>query len=259
MKAAVLPVPVWAAARTSRPARTSGMAAAWTGVGAGVALLRDGPEEIGRQAERVEGQAWLLRGFPLPSRRGSAGATSARRRARVGARPDGGRPEHSRNRPDRPLRIGSTRLAPSPRAVRRSTGRGGTESAPISRTGAISAEVAETRSVRAGILGRRPPGHPARQTGINRRTPPPRQDLVHTFVGCFFRSTTAVPIRSDRDREPASPGSRGARHSDPSCPCLPAAPAPSTRPMRAVPEERRQGSCRSPAAAPSGRHPSDRA
>ena len=32
-KAAVLPVPVWAAARTSRPSRTSGMAAVWTGVG----------------------------------------------------------------------------------------------------------------------------------------------------------------------------------------------------------------------------------
>ena len=32
-KAAVLPVPVWAPARTSRPARTSGMALAWTGVG----------------------------------------------------------------------------------------------------------------------------------------------------------------------------------------------------------------------------------
>ncbi len=31
--AAVLPVPVWAPARTSRPARTSGIAWAWTGVG----------------------------------------------------------------------------------------------------------------------------------------------------------------------------------------------------------------------------------
>ena len=32
-KAAVLPVPVWAAARTSRPSRTRGIAADWTGVG----------------------------------------------------------------------------------------------------------------------------------------------------------------------------------------------------------------------------------
>ena len=32
-KAAVLPVPVWAPAMRSRPARTSGMASAWTGVG----------------------------------------------------------------------------------------------------------------------------------------------------------------------------------------------------------------------------------
>src|SRR6476469_10039374 len=32
-KAAVLPVPVWAAARTSRPPRTRGIAADWTGVG----------------------------------------------------------------------------------------------------------------------------------------------------------------------------------------------------------------------------------
>ena len=31
--AAVLPVPVWAPARTSRPARTSGIAARWTAVG----------------------------------------------------------------------------------------------------------------------------------------------------------------------------------------------------------------------------------
>ena len=31
--AAVLPVPVWAPARTSRPDRTSGIAARWTGVG----------------------------------------------------------------------------------------------------------------------------------------------------------------------------------------------------------------------------------
>jgi hypothetical protein len=32
-KAAVLPVPVWAPARTSRPARMCGIAWAWTGVG----------------------------------------------------------------------------------------------------------------------------------------------------------------------------------------------------------------------------------
>ncbi len=50
-KAAVLPVPVWAAARTSRPASTSGMAAAWTGVGVFVALLGDHAHEVGRQAE----------------------------------------------------------------------------------------------------------------------------------------------------------------------------------------------------------------
>ena len=50
-KAAVLPVPVWAAARTSRPSRTSGMAAAWTGVGVLIALLGDHAHEVGRQAE----------------------------------------------------------------------------------------------------------------------------------------------------------------------------------------------------------------
>ncbi len=33
MKAAVLPVPVWAVAMRSRPARTAGMAWAWIGVG----------------------------------------------------------------------------------------------------------------------------------------------------------------------------------------------------------------------------------
>ena len=51
MKAAVLPVPVWAAARTSRPARTRGMAAAWTGVGVGVSLFGHHLHEVGRQAE----------------------------------------------------------------------------------------------------------------------------------------------------------------------------------------------------------------
>ena len=56
VKAAVLPVPVWAAARTSRPWRTRGMAWDWTGVGVFVALLDDGLEEVGRQAERIEGQ-----------------------------------------------------------------------------------------------------------------------------------------------------------------------------------------------------------
>ena len=59
-KAAVLPVPVWAAARTSRPSRTRGMALAWTGVGVVVSLFRDGAEQVGRQAEGIEGQAGLL-------------------------------------------------------------------------------------------------------------------------------------------------------------------------------------------------------
>ena len=77
------------------------MAAAWTGVGVGVALLGDGLEEIGREAERSK----VKRGSCVGSRRGrgarerdgGAGRSAHGRRSGVG------RPEHSRNR-GRPVR-----------------------------------------------------------------------------------------------------------------------------------------------------------
>ena len=55
--------------------------------GGGVALFRDGPQQIGRQAERVEGQAWLLRGSlagagGIPGSATAAPAVGARRRSR---------------------------------------------------------------------------------------------------------------------------------------------------------------------------------
>ena len=53
--AAVLPVPVWAPASRSRPARTSGMASRLDGGGHGVALSGDRAEELGRQPETIEG------------------------------------------------------------------------------------------------------------------------------------------------------------------------------------------------------------
>ena len=57
MNAAVLPVPVWAAASRSRPASTSGMACVLDGGGLRIALIRDGAEDVGRKAEMIEGQA----------------------------------------------------------------------------------------------------------------------------------------------------------------------------------------------------------
>ena len=52
--------------------------------GGGIALLDDGLEQIGRQAEGVEGQAWLLHGSRAGA--GWAGSLRARRRLRQAAR-----------------------------------------------------------------------------------------------------------------------------------------------------------------------------
>ena len=79
VKAAVLPVPVWAAASTSRPGEDEGDGGCLDRRRGGVALFGNGREQIGRQAERIEGQAWLLRGSrPSPAGfRGSATAAPA--------------------------------------------------------------------------------------------------------------------------------------------------------------------------------------
>ena len=81
-KAAVLPVPVWAPASRSRPARTSGIASAWTGVGSSVALVRDGAEKLGRQPEMCRKTWRNAPGEALPRMRGPV-------RARSGSGSDG--------------------------------------------------------------------------------------------------------------------------------------------------------------------------
>ena len=53
-KAAVLPVPVWAMPRRSRPASSAGMARAWMGVGCGVVFGRKGAQDRLGDAKRRE-------------------------------------------------------------------------------------------------------------------------------------------------------------------------------------------------------------
>ena len=161
VKAAVLPVPVWAAARTSRPCEDEGDGRFLDRRGLGVALFGDGPEEIGRQAERIEGQAGSCEG---PGRRGrgprerDGGAGSAR----AWARPACGRPEHSRNLRDPE----HARSRPRRHPVTACTGH-------RHRTPGRPACCVDWHTCP------RPPGlQTTRQTGTTQRTPPPRQDPV---------------------------------------------------------------------------------
>ena len=55
MKAAVLPVPGLGGGEDVLAGEDEGDGAFLDGGGLGVALLRDGPEEVGRQAEGIEG------------------------------------------------------------------------------------------------------------------------------------------------------------------------------------------------------------
>ena len=54
MKAAVLPVPVWAMPSRSRPVKTVGIACAWIGVGVAISLERERLEDGLRQPEGFE-------------------------------------------------------------------------------------------------------------------------------------------------------------------------------------------------------------
>ena len=129
------------------------MAVAWTGVGVVVALFRDGAEEVGRQAEGIEGQAGLLGG--------GLGRTALRQS--IGARVvtwqtptaiETGRREHSRKTGGAPVR----------RPVR------ATRDDPMVVLGSGSSQ--------AGILVSEPPR--SRPTDRhNRRPPPPRQEPCH--------------------------------------------------------------------------------
>src|SRR6187399_1333437 len=96
-KAAVLPVPVCAAARTSRPARTSGMADSWTGVGdvyPSSATMRtrsaDRPSES--KVKRVA-PVWSRRGTPWERDGGPAPRVDGRGRT-VGRREHSGKAHH---------------------------------------------------------------------------------------------------------------------------------------------------------------------
>ena len=103
-----------------------------------------------------------------------------------------------------------------------------------------------------------PPRH-TRQTGTNRRPPPPRQEPCHR-VGCSppdgpdrLTRSTAPPQSPPKVSEPAQPVPRP-RES----PCR-WRPTPTVIvPPHGVPAERRQESCRSPTPAPRGRPATDR-
>ena len=225
-KAAVLPVPVWAAARTSRPSRTSGMAAVLDGRGSGVAFLGDGAEEIGREAERVEGQAGSC--LEIPSR---PGAGSSRRQG-----PDRRRGTERRSRAARSIpEIGGAPVRP-----------------PVGRRPAqrkVGVAGAPDRAILAADPQKADP-----TDRHNRRRRPPRQDPC--------QSRRVIALDGSRTGSPGpSPGtiahrsSRATRHARP----RPTAAGGTTdrhrAPPRGVPAERRQESCRSRQAAPSGRPP----
>ena len=96
--------------------------------------------------------------------------------------------------------------------------------APIARTGPVYAPDGGRGLPRAGILERGPQASRTRQTGNNRRTPPPRQDPV-ALVGCPH-STAAIPAHPGASRtsivsDPRSPGVHGDRR--PRAPHRPAA------------------------------------
>ena len=138
VKAAVLPVPVWAAARTSRPCEDEGDGCCLDRRRGRVALLGDGPQQIGREAERIEGQAWAPARIPAIAWAGSrerdggrtavgpqvavrpSAARSIAEIDSIGAMPPRRRPPSScsprRRRPRRP-RLRAAR-APRPRARR---------------------------------------------------------------------------------------------------------------------------------------------
>ena len=106
-KAAVLPVPVWAAARTSRPSRTSGIAADWTGVGVSYpssATMRT--RSADRPSESKVKQSLLN---VVPPRAPIRSATAARSPRVDGRGRLTGRSEHSRNGYDRTVTAAATR------------------------------------------------------------------------------------------------------------------------------------------------------
>ena len=122
--------------------------------GGRIAFLGDGAEEIGREAERVEGQAWA----PAWRSRRDPGAGSSRRQG-----PDRRRESERRSRAARSIpEIGGAPVRPP---VRRR---------PVQRmVGLASAGRC------AAILAAEPPRRPDPTDRHNRRPPPPRQDSCH--------------------------------------------------------------------------------
>ena len=216
VKAAVLPVPVWAAARTSRPSRTRGMAAAWTGVG------WCSPRRRRSAADRPTGRA-IRRSSVAPAWipavaggiRGSATAAPACARSRE---PAVGRPEHSRNRtrdrggaPRRRAARPHRWCAAAPETTRRT--RSGSPMGPLAGTAAVAA-----------ILRPGPQApSPDRQAQQKTRRPP-RQDSCHRRVS-YSTAATRSPGRGTR-LAPRSPRCSIAHRIRPRLASLPSAAPP---------------------------------
>ena len=159
-----------------------------------------------RSADRpsvVEGQAWLLRG-PWPSR---AGFRGARRRHRPCA-PERGRPWAAR----------SIAEIAAIRTVRRSRRKG-----PVTPAYGWS----QDRGLAcAGILGPGPQAAKSRQTGTNRRPPPPTAGPCRSSSG-DLHSTALGPAHPDRVY-PVARAHRDRWSSVPRCPRAPPAVAAHT-------------------------------
>ena len=228
--AAVLPVPVWAAARTSRPSQHERDRCGLDGRRGFVAFLGHHLDEIGREAERC--------------RRSSVGSCVDPVATAGMGRRDGGR------------RIVRSRVwGTSARAARSIAEIGG---APVRLTRSppmrMSGWSGSAGALRAAILRRRPPKARTRQTGTTEdRRPHGRNPVIASGA-----SHLTAPDRLTRSpaRTVAPQGRAGAPVPRASRPPLPlAAPPTVIVPPHGVPAGRRQESCRSPQAAPSGRPP----
>ena len=183
-KAAVLPVPVCAAARTSRPARTSGMAASWTGVGSYTPprrpCARDRPTGRVNRRSSVLLLQWSRRGTRWERDGGPAPCVDGRGRT-VGRR------EHSGNGRDRAVAAADGRARGSIRA-HGSVRQRSTKSTPISHWSTSRLQ----RVATAGILWTLPGMH-RRQGQTEERRPPTAGNSV-TRQAPTWHSRTDIPV-----------------------------------------------------------------
>ncbi len=181
-----------------------------------VALFRDRAEEVGRQAERIEGQAGLLGG-----RLGRIGAPAVDRSGvptwQTPTAIETGRREHT-----------------GKRVVRRCAGPSCPRPTPDGR--------ARQRVVPAGILGRTPQGH-AQKTGTTEdRRPHGRNPVTRRSPRRRSAGSLTDPITPRPGPRVRSHPSVARRHS-----------TTVAAPPRGVPAGRRHDCCRYDSAAPSGR------